>query len=271
MTSRLTATVAVCAMAAVSLAGPDWEEGNQDAGSLPGGAQPARGFGALENISGMLAQERLPGRGTSGDFQDMFLIGIDDPGAFRASMLAIDGGFAQFDAQMFLFFADGRGLLANLDATVGETSPLILPFATDATQAFIPYRGRYLLAVSGAGSLPRSQLGDSQIFQFDDPTEISGPDGPGGPFPVDSWPFPGETGEYLIAVEGAVLLPFGCNFADLAEPFGELSYLDVKAYLFAFVNEDLIVADLAPPFGELDASDVFSFIHNFMKGCQGGG
>lgn len=262
MISALAAVV----LASACAAGPDWEEGaKQDAGSLPTEAQPARGFGPLRTIEGNLEGLSPPGRGAL-DFQDMYLIGIDDPENFTATTRPSDDGFAEFDAQLFLFFAGGRGLLASLDTTDGP-DPLILPRATDDTEATIPYKGRYLLAISGRGSHPRSQQGDSPIFEFDSQFEVSGPDGPGAMFPIDAWTAPGQFGRYLIVLTGATRLPFGCNMADVAPPVGTLDFSDVVTYLNAFAAGDLIAADLAAPFGALNFADVLAFLAEFGAGC----
>ncbi len=50
--------------------------------------------------------------------------------------------------------------------------------------------------------------------------------------------------------------------ADLAEPFGELNFDDVVAFLLAFGNMEG-VADLAMPFGQWDFSDVIAFLTEY--------
>jgi len=54
--------------------------------------------------------------------------------------------------------------------------------------------------------------------------------------------------------------------ADFAEPFGELNFSDVLAFLSAFGSADP-AADLAEPFGELNFSDVLAFLGGFGAGC----
>ncbi|MEZ6243615.1 MAG: GC-type dockerin domain-anchored protein [Phycisphaerales bacterium] len=261
-----TAITTIGVLASLASAGPEWTEGGQDAGNLPGNAQAAKGSGPLHHIGGELASSFFV-RGLPADFQDMYLIGIDDPENFTATTLVGFGGFAQFDAELFLFFADGRGLLASLASQEEGRDPLILPFANDNTKASIPYKGRYLLAISGRPSSPRSQMGDSPIFNFQSFDEVSGPDGPGAPFPIDAWSGPGEQGQYLIALTGATLVPFGCNMADLAAPFGVLDFSDVVQFLIYFSNGDLIGADIALPFGVLDFTDIIFFLDLFATGC----
>ncbi len=54
--------------------------------------------------------------------------------------------------------------------------------------------------------------------------------------------------------------------ADLAEPFGQLDFSDVVAFLTAFSNMDP-AADLAEPFAQFDFSDVVAFLSAFGAGC----
>jgi len=58
----------------------------------------------------------------------------------------------------------------------------------------------------------------------------------------------------------------GCNDADLAEPFGQLDFTDVVAFLTAFGTMSP-EADLAEPFGQWDFSDVVAFLGAFGAGC----
>ncbi len=60
--------------------------------------------------------------------------------------------------------------------------------------------------------------------------------------------------------------PSGCNAADLAEPFGQLDFSDVTAFLTAFGAMD-DAADLAEPTGQWDFSDVTAFLSAFGAGC----
>ncbi len=58
----------------------------------------------------------------------------------------------------------------------------------------------------------------------------------------------------------------GCNGADIAEPFGQLDFSDVTAFLVAFSNMEA-AADLALPIGQWDFSDVTAFLGLFGAGC----
>jgi len=57
-----------------------------------------------------------------------------------------------------------------------------------------------------------------------------------------------------------------CNEADLAEPFDQLDFSDVVAFLTAF-GAMAPEADLALPFGSFDFSDVVAFLGAFGAGC----
>lgn len=258
----------------LAIGGPDWDEGEGgggDAGRLPATAEIVTGTG-----SGVLViNGRLDGpgslRGSVGDFQDLYLIRILDPLKFRATTLVDFDGFAEFDAQIFLFQPDGLqafALLANQDAAPGQTDPLLLPFATDNTTAMISSPGLYYLGITGAGSVPLSSGGP--MFNFETSTEVSGPDGQGAFGELIDWTEPGEFGEYRIGLQGVVSIPpeeFSCDPADVGQPFQVHDMTDVIVFLNAFNNGQALIADLAPPFGSLDFSDVMAFLLEFADGC----
>ena len=54
--------------------------------------------------------------------------------------------------------------------------------------------------------------------------------------------------------------------ADFAEPFAELNFFDVAAFVDAFVAGDP-AADLAEPFGKLDFADIAAFLDAYNAGC----
>ncbi len=60
--------------------------------------------------------------------------------------------------------------------------------------------------------------------------------------------------------------PVACNAADLAEPFGQLDFSDVVAFLSAFAGQEA-AADLALPLGVFDFSDVVAYLGAFGAGC----
>ncbi len=257
------------AIGAHAAAGPEWMEMG-DAGRTPAQAQPVTGNGSgVLIISG-----RLGGTGLVngvGDFHDVYLIRIDDPESFRATTLVEFEGFAAFDAELFLFQADGPegfGLLANLDASAATTDPLITPMATDGSQASIQEPGLYYLAISGKPAVPISF--DGPIFNFASQTEVSGPDGNGGFNAFSDWLSDGETGDYKVGLRGVVSIPIseiGCDPADIAPPYGVHDMTDVLLFLSEFSGGVLDLTDLAPPMGSLDFSDVVAFLLEFADGC----
>ncbi len=58
----------------------------------------------------------------------------------------------------------------------------------------------------------------------------------------------------------------GCNPADLAEPFGQLTFADISGFLGAFSVSDPS-ADLAPPIGQFTFADISAFLTAFAAGC----
>jgi endonuclease/exonuclease/phosphatase family metal-dependent hydrolase len=64
----------------------------------------------------------------------------------------------------------------------------------------------------------------------------------------------------------ATIAAAGCNVADLAAPFGELTFGDISAFLAAFSTSDP-AADLAAPFGLFTFGDISAFISAFDAGC----
>lgn len=181
--------------------GPDYNEGPTDAGNRPETARRPTGSGTLSTISGSTGQE-----GPS-DFQDMYLIQIDNPAAFRASTVAADGGAASFNTEIWLFRQNGRGLLGNDDDDdSGTPQSKIKQPATDVTGQLIPGPGLYFLAISGRNDNPLS-TGFDQIFNQAVDTEISGPDGLGGANTITDWDNGGQTGDYIIALQGVSFPP----------------------------------------------------------------
>ncbi|MEZ6243347.1 MAG: GC-type dockerin domain-anchored protein [Phycisphaerales bacterium] len=81
---------------------------------------------------------------------------------------------------------------------------------------------------------------------------------------VDLVPVAG--GDPIEAIIRLALPSAGCNAADLAEPFGQLNFDDVIAFLTAFGNMDP-AADLAEPFGQFNFDDVIAFLTIFGAGC----
>lgn len=191
-----------------SYAGPDWVE-ETDAGSFPGTSQSPKGTGPLSSIAGILSAAstaNMDGRG--GDLEDMYTIYIDDPVNFSAQTILT--GSATFDSQLWLFDSHGRGVLANDDATIGLSGSRIAPPANDGTGQTIPGPGVYFLAITGYNNDPTNAF-DALLFNQATRIEISGPDGSGGSFPIAQWRGSGESGSYVIRLNGAHFPPGDCD------------------------------------------------------------
>ena len=160
------------------------------------GVQP---FGTpLDAITGTIASD---------SDQDMFEIFINDPANFSASTnnsgtnLSVDD-----DTLLFLFDANGFGILANDDAT-GSTLTSTIPAGSLMGRP----QGRYFIAVSIFFNTPTSVGGE--IFDLDELVgtfAAVGPNGPGGSLPITGWdvfPDPSQTGPYHIEVTGSTFVP----------------------------------------------------------------
>lgn len=190
-------------------AGPIWPEGA--AGRLPGTAEPVTI--PFTRITGELSGTLLRGV-ESQDYEDMYLIQILDPrdcggkGFFASTdWMVTPGGANDFDTQLWLFDATGRGLLGNDNVGPGIQQSFISFPATDLTLQPFPGAGLYYLAITGFNNDPLSPGG--QIFNQANPFEISGPDGPGGLLPIVNWTATGTgaIGQYDILLHCAAPIP----------------------------------------------------------------
>ncbi|MFI4897918.1 MAG: GC-type dockerin domain-anchored protein [Phycisphaerales bacterium JB059] len=83
-----------------------------------------------------------------------------------------------------------------------------------------------------------------------------------------------RSGSFVVAIGGVsynarlvgepVVPP--CNGADLAEPYGQLDFDDILAFLTAFAGMELS-ADLAPPTCTFNFDDVLAFLTAYAAGC----
>ncbi len=243
-------------------AGPDFAEGMctgaaaalVEAGGLPGTSCPVTGPGGnVATISGNLAGPIAAG---PSDFEDMYLVLITDPKNFSATTVGADTGF---DTQLWLFQADpdapggaldGFGLLGNNDISAVDDASLLESMSSEGPPGMCPgvvppisimTPGLYYLAISGGGGLgdPDGRFPVASglaIFCLELPTEISGPDGPGGCVPplcmppitglIDGWGGDGETGSYVIAVEGVSFIEEPCPWDCEAMPDGSVGITD---------------------------------------------
>ncbi len=63
---------------------------------------------------------------------------------------------------------------------------------------------------------------------------------------------------------------FDCGPADLAQPWGQLSFADISSFLTAYTTSFPILepdVDLAAPFGEFTFADITAFLASFSNGC----
>jgi hypothetical protein len=192
------APAAVLLCACTALAGPDWIEGDTDAGATLETAQAIVGIGQLHVLIGELSLGSGVAAGQVDDLEDLYLLRIATPMSFSFTV-----GQAAFNPQLFLFNitrpGEALGLLAN-DDQISSNLPLLTSPATDGTGAMVLLPGEYALGVSGFGRVPVSPTGP--IFFFGSTTEISGPDGAGGINPLSGWTGPGQTGTYRIELSG---------------------------------------------------------------------
>ncbi len=57
-----------------------------------------------------------------------------------------------------------------------------------------------------------------------------------------------------------------CSIADLAPPYGQLTFADISRFLEAFSNQNP-AADLAAPAGAFTFADISAFLAAFAAGC----
>lgn len=193
--STISAVSAILGSSPAVLAGPDWTEVG-DAGSFLQTAQTPTGLGSIRSIAGTLG-----GEGEQPDFEDAYIIGIDAPTTFRLDLFSAD-----FDAQLYIFnitlSGGALGLLANESGDEKSGIPVLTSMSTDGSNALIDLPGIYMIAIAGAGRAPVSAGG--LIFGFENSTEISGADGPGGLLRHTGWVGEGQVGGYAIEMTSTV-------------------------------------------------------------------
>jgi subtilisin-like proprotein convertase family protein len=164
-----------------------WEEGNDgggDAGELPGTAQVITGpSGPIATIGGDILD---------GD-TDMYAITICDPSSFSADMTISDR--TDFDTQLWLFDANGRGVEFN-DDTLNAVSAIDNTFVTAPGQYYLAVTGYNRDALDASGAL----LWNNQPF-----TGVRSPNGPGSANAISSWSGTSAEGSYLITLGGVCI------------------------------------------------------------------
>jgi len=155
--NRLIAILALISgllMDAPPAAADTWTEVG-DAGQLPGTAQITVGVGALDAIQGT-----LPTDGINPPDIDVFRIVITDPDAFSATTVNPETEF--IETELYLFRADGTGVIANGDTDTLESRSTI-PAGSLSAATTPP--GEYLLAMALFESRPVNSSGQ---FLFPD-------------------------------------------------------------------------------------------------------
>jgi hypothetical protein len=195
-------------LASTAFAGPDWDEPTfGDAGNEAGTAQIITTDGSVNTIRGKLGGNGL----LAGDFQDLFVVNIVDPGAFSISTRLEDGGFADFNPMLFLFRLDGLGkgakaeaLLGNDDFSANSTAARIGSQSNDGSGAAVTQAGLYVIGISGFASFPLNDFGESlfgtKLFETG---LVVGPDGGLNGVTLGGWSADGQAGEYVIRITGA--------------------------------------------------------------------
>lgn len=91
------------------------------------------------------------------------------------------------------------------------------------------------------------------------------PDGMSGPLVWESGALNNSSVQVLLGARLARGPGSPCNAVDYAEPFGQLNFFDVSAFLMAYMNQSG-EADLAYD-GEFNFFDVSVFLQLYAQGC----
>jgi len=138
--------------AQAAMAAPGWVEIG-DAGQLPGTAQVTTGLGPLTTISGTLPTDPDFINPTLPPDIDLFRIVISDSSAFSATTVNPETEF--IDTQLYLFRADGTGVVANGDTDAVESRSTIPAGSVSSAPV-----GEYLLGIALFESRPVNSSGD---------------------------------------------------------------------------------------------------------------
>jgi hypothetical protein len=229
-----------------------WPE-TSDAGDLPGTAQVTVGNGSLTSILGTLATD-----------SDMFQIQICDPASFGATTV---NNATTIDTQLFLFSADGRGVVMNDDTS---DTPIIRQ--STISNLGVGAAGTYYIAVSTYNKDP--QDASNQLLWTNDFYLVHAPDGPGAPNPIASWTTGGGSGAYRITLTGACFAqPGGGNTCypncDHSTNVPFLNVLDFNCFVNAYTAGDSYAncdGSTQPPI--LNVLDFNCFVNAYTAGCS---
>ncbi len=182
---RLTNTLLVCGMVALTWAEAQTIAETGDAGSAVSTYQTLFGTGALTTLTGNI--------GLSTDV-DLFRIKISNPATFSARTDVSSGNLN--DTQLFLFTLAGAGILANDDIS-GKLKSL-LPAGDSHLSALTA--GDYLIAVSGY-NFDAFDATSALIFPSSPFTGVYAPNS--GVGILDHWSGSSSTGTYTVTFTGA--------------------------------------------------------------------
>jgi len=216
-----------------------------DAGELIDTAQNPEGDGALGSIGGHLEAGGA----------DLYSIDICDASIFSA---AVAGG-PFFDSQLFLFDAEGHGVVMNDDHDGSLLSRL--------TGALLPGPGVYYLGISEFDRDPVNEDG-LEIWADGPSAEERSPDGPGGDGMLAGWTIGGFTGHaYVIELTGACFPVIGTCWGRCPADYdrnGGIDGADVEAFFTDWeVGESCADANRD---GSVDGADLESFFISWERG-----
>jgi hypothetical protein len=228
------------------------EVGN--AGNLPATAQVTMGNGPLLEIRG----HKDP------NDADMFKFRMCDPQSFSASTV----GTTSWDTQLFVFKADGMGLVFNDDTPAGGSLQSAISSLHTASQPV----GDYFIAISAYDMDPLS--GGLEIWADTPFNTERTPDGPGAFGAVDSWFITGaSSGAYSIMMGGSC---FAVPAAPTCYPNCDgsttppvLNVADFSCFLSKFAAGDPYAncdGSTTPPV--LNVADFSCFLSSFAAGCR---
>jgi len=236
--------------------GTPWNE-TTDAGQTRDTAVAPDGTGEIAAINGLLDG------GTGATEIDVFQIEICNPAGFSADTAPV----TTWDTQLFLFDANGLGVVHN-DDTTGLRARL--------TNALVTQPGTYYLAISRYNADPVDSGGVLLWIN----TPFAGqraPDGPGAANTWEGWAgtFIGTAGAYTIELTGVCFPTTGptCNDIDVNNDGSFFDPQDVDAFLSIYSEGDCIPAgavcddiDFNNDGSLFDPCDVDSFLRVFSEG-----
>lgn len=221
----------------------DIATGAQIAKLVPGDLAKGDNFGTAVAISGGVVAV-----GATGD---------DDNGPFSGSVYLFD---AMTGTQISKIQPDdpqsGEGFGQSIDICGG----LMLVGAPFHSDPFVAEGAAYLFDLSTGMQLAKIQASDAGFLDLLG-SSVALADGIAAAGAVDD----DDNGEDSGSAYIFDAVP-PCALTDLAEPFGQLDFSDITAFLTAF-GALAPEADLAEPMGQWDFSDVVAFLTLFGAGC----